>query len=125
MTSVNFALKCFPKINAWSFICHPRIFLSTSCTRSINCHRASITRIKSPAYCRMYPCLLVNSDGSTIKVRYEKPRKIIRLPVDVSTLTEEERLARLDQRKPKSKVVIEEELHELDMASKYSHLWKT
>ncbi|KAF2346635.1 Ribosomal protein L55 mitochondrial [Trinorchestia longiramus] len=111
------------KHNAWSAI-QPQRWLSTSAMRTINCHRASITRIKSPAYCRQSQVLLVNSDGSTINIRYEKPRKIIRLPLDLTTLTEEERLARLDQRKPKSKVVIEDELEDFSVTNKYSHLWK-
>lgn len=40
---------------------------------------------------RMYKCLIVNQDGSTYHIRHHFPHKIITLPLDPSTLSEEER----------------------------------
>ncbi|CAL4091682.1 unnamed protein product [Meganyctiphanes norvegica] len=97
---------------------------STTCKLEINCHRASIARIGRLTYTRMYPTTLVQSDGSSITIRYHEPRKIIKLPLDLTTLSEAERKKRLDARKPKTKVVIEEDIEDdFDLGS-YEHLWK-
>jgi large subunit ribosomal protein L55 len=62
---------------------------------------------------------VVNPDGSTFTIRYHEPRAIIKLPFDLSTLTEAERKAKLEKRKPKSKVRIEEEVDDKFSADKY------
>ena len=50
---------------------------------------------------------------------------LFQLPVDLSLLSEAERKLRLQQRKPKRKLVIEDDLEEDSFdASQYSHLWK-
>ena len=46
------------------------------------------------------------------------------LPLDLSTLSEAERLARLEKRKPKQKVKIEEDIEDDFDARKYVHLLK-
>lgn len=57
----------------------------------------------------MYPTAVILPDGSSINIRYEKPRRILKLPVDVSTLTEKEKerrkmlLTPQRQTKPKEK----------------------
>ncbi|XP_014663266.1 PREDICTED: 39S ribosomal protein L55, mitochondrial-like [Priapulus caudatus] len=89
-----------------------------------NSNRASITKIGRLTYARLYPTMLVNPDGSTVRIKYREPRKIIKLPLDLSTLTEEERRARIAKRKPKEKVVIEEEIDDNFTVDAYSHLWK-
>ncbi|XP_042885833.1 39S ribosomal protein L55, mitochondrial-like isoform X2 [Penaeus japonicus] len=97
---------------------------ATSAKTNINCHRASIARIGRLTYTRMYPVTIVQTDGSTINVRYHEPRKIIKLPLDLSTLSEAERRKRLEARKPKAKVVIEDDIEDdFDLGS-YQHLWK-
>lgn len=63
--------------------------------------------------------VIVNPDGSTYSIRYHEPRAIIKLPFDLSTLTEAERKAKLEKRKPKSKVKIEEEVDDKFNANKY------
>lgn len=68
--------------------------------------------------------MLALGDGSTISIRYDKPRKIIKLPLDLSTLSEEERQSRLLKRKPRTKVVLEEEIEGSGVLDKYAHLWK-
>lgn len=62
---------------------------------------------------------MVNPDGSTFTVRYHEPRAIIKLPFDLSKLTEAERKAKLEKRKPKSKVKIEDEVDDKFSANKY------
>ena len=41
-------------------------------------------------YPRMYPCIIVNQDGSSYHIEHEYPHHIITLPLDKSTLSEEE-----------------------------------
>ena len=40
---------------------------------------------------RMFKCLVVNQDGSTYHIYHHYPHKIITLPLDPLTLTEEEK----------------------------------
>lgn len=63
--------------------------------------------------------VLVNPDGSTYTIRYFEPRAIIALPFDLNTLTEAEKKARLDKRKPKRKIKIEAEVDDKFNANKY------
>lgn len=64
--------------------------------------------------------MLVQPDGSTITIEYAVPRKIIILPLNVATLSEQEKKLRLERLKPKSKIVIKEEYIEDDFdAFKY------
>ncbi|CAH1773718.1 unnamed protein product [Owenia fusiformis] len=90
-----------------------------------NSNRASVTRIHRYLYPRMYPTVLVQSDGSTITVRYKEPRKIIQLPLDLSKLTEAERVARVNRRKPKKKLIIDQEIDTSFDANKYLNLGKS
>ena len=55
---------------------------------------------------------MVYPNGSTSIIRYHEPRAVIQLPLDLSTLTEAERKERIERRKPKTKVVIEEEIED-------------
>lgn len=61
-------------------------------------------------YPRVYKVRLQQPDGSTYTIRYHEPRKLIRLPVDPSSLTEEEKKARMNRLKPEKKI----ETHEFD-----------
>ncbi|CAH4019598.1 unnamed protein product [Pieris brassicae] len=51
----------------------------------------------------MYPTKVVLPNGASINIRYNEPRKIIKLPLDLSLLSDEEKKIRLDRRKPKKK----------------------
>ncbi|XP_025108891.1 39S ribosomal protein L55, mitochondrial-like [Pomacea canaliculata] len=93
--------------------------------RRDNSNRTSICRTNRYSYVRQYPTMLVLPDGATVTIRYKEPRRIIKLPVDLSTLSESERRYRLQQRKPKQKIVIEEDSDDDDFdVDRYSHLWK-
>ncbi|XP_053954182.1 39S ribosomal protein L55, mitochondrial [Anastrepha ludens] len=87
--------------------------------RYISSATAAVTRLHRSVYCRRYPTVVVQPDGSTINIRYHEPRKIIKLPLDLSTLSEAERKARLEARKPRKKVKILEEVDDTFNAKKY------
>ncbi|XP_071444076.1 large ribosomal subunit protein mL55 [Hetaerina americana] len=90
------------------------------CIRRINCNSASITRPHRLIYARMYPTVLVLPDGSSVNIRYHEPRKIITLPIDLSSLSEEEMKQRLEKRKPKKKIKIEEDITDDFDVNKYA-----
>ena len=46
------------------------------------------------------------------------------MPLDLSTLNESEKQKRLEMRKPKRKLKIEEEIEDSFDSNSYSHLWK-
>ncbi|TMW46545.1 hypothetical protein DOY81_008376 [Sarcophaga bullata] len=87
--------------------------------RQISSASAAVTRLHRSIYARQYPTVVVLPDGSTINIRYGEPRKIIKLPLDLSTLSEAERKARLEARKPRKKVKILDEVEDNFNAKKY------
>lgn len=109
--------------------------------RYLNSKAASITRPHRPTYARLYPTLLVRPDGSTITIRYHEPRQIIKvkipffmdcffsynhrfhscfqLPPREDELSEAERKAREARRKPKQKVVFEDDIEDDFDSNKY------
>ncbi|VVC92858.1 unnamed protein product [Leptidea sinapis] len=89
------------------------------CTRDINNSVCSIAKIHREIYTRLYPTKVVLPNGASINIRYHEPRKIIKLPLDLSLLTEEEKKARLERRKPKRKVKITETIEDNYNAKKY------
>ncbi|CAG9860562.1 unnamed protein product [Phyllotreta striolata] len=87
--------------------------------RNLNSLSAGITKPHRNIYRRTYPTVLVNPDGSTINVRYQEPRKMIKLPLNIWTLSEAERKARLEDRKPKKKVKIVDDIEDSFDSKKY------
>ncbi|KAH8362285.1 hypothetical protein KR200_003171 [Drosophila serrata] len=47
--------------------------------RCLSSATAAVTRLHRSVYCRMYPTVVVQPDGSTINIRYHEPRKIIKV----------------------------------------------
>ncbi|KPI97968.1 39S ribosomal protein L55, mitochondrial [Papilio xuthus] len=92
---------------------------SFSINRFLNNNVASITKVHREVYARLYPTTVVLPDGASINIRYHEPRKIIKLPLDMSLLSEEERRIRLERRKPKRKVKITETIEDNFNAKKY------
>ncbi|KAK6188091.1 hypothetical protein SNE40_004349 [Patella caerulea] len=89
-----------------------------------NSNRTALCRTNRNLYLKTYPTQVVLPNGATIVIRYQEPRKMIKLPLDISTLSEADRKARLLKRKPKQKVVIEDEVEDDFDLKSYSHLWK-
>ncbi|KAJ8668577.1 hypothetical protein QAD02_010240 [Eretmocerus hayati] len=82
-------------------------------------HTTSITKRQKKVYVQMYPTVLQFPDGSTINIPYHEPVGKIQLPLDLNTLSEEEKKARLRKRIPKTKVVIQDEIEDDFDASRY------
>ncbi|XP_041646662.1 39S ribosomal protein L55, mitochondrial [Cheilinus undulatus] len=99
--------------------------LLRSQTPQLNSNRTSVVRCGRQKYERLYPVLLVRPDGSTIHIRYREPRRILLMPVNLATLSEEERLLRMKKRDVRKEVKQTSVHYEDDFAAeKYSHLWK-
>ncbi|XP_015607928.1 39S ribosomal protein L55, mitochondrial [Cephus cinctus] len=97
---------------------------SLNFSRNFNCWTAGITKIHRTTYERTYPTVLVNPDGSSIIIPYHEPRGIIKLPLDIFTLSEAERKARLERRKPKTRVKIDEDIEDDFDVTKYLNFKK-
>ncbi|KAM4791199.1 large ribosomal subunit protein mL55 isoform 1-T1 [Cyanocitta cristata] len=94
-----------------------------ACVRS-NSNRAAISHLHRQLYGRLYPVLLVNTDGSTVRLRYREPKRILMLPLDSSTLPEAERKARLRRHFPSKPKAKEEETFEGIDLDTYKKFWK-
>jgi len=93
-------------------------------TRWLSSASASITRVHRSNYLLTYKTLLVNHDGSTYTIRHHEPKQIIKLPLDVTTLSGEEARARIERRRPKTKIKIQEETLTTFSSQKYLNLMK-
>lgn len=49
--------------------------------RNVSSAMTNITKVHRLLYCRFYPTMLVQPDGSTITVRYHEPRQIIQVNI--------------------------------------------
>lgn len=85
---------------------------ATALRRNINCWTAAITKKHRTVYEQTYPTTLVFSDGSSIEIQYHEARKIIVLPLNLAELTEAQQKKRLEMRKPKTRVVITDEIED-------------
>ncbi|NXR80098.1 RM55 protein, partial [Pycnonotus jocosus] len=94
-----------------------------ACIRS-NSNRAAISHLHRKLYGRLYPVLLVNTDGSTVRLRYSEPKRILMMPLDSSTLPEAERKARLRRHFPSKRKAKEEETFEGIDLDTYKKFWK-
>ncbi|XP_064906369.1 large ribosomal subunit protein mL55 isoform X4 [Columba livia] len=89
-----------------------------------NSNRAAISHLHRQRYGRLYPVLLVKTNGSTVRLRYKEPKRILMLPLDSNTLPEEERRARLRRHFPsKPKAEPEETFEGIDLDT-YKKFWK-
>ncbi|XP_071953145.1 large ribosomal subunit protein mL55-like [Antedon mediterranea] len=90
----------------------------------MNSHRSSIAKTNRNVYARMYPTLIVNTDGSTYRIKYHEPKKILKLPMNIDMMHADERKARMQQYQPKAKKTVEEDIDDDFTEQKYKHLWK-
>ncbi|KAL0119875.1 hypothetical protein PUN28_007953 [Cardiocondyla obscurior] len=97
---------------------------TTGLRRNLNCWTTAITKKHRAIYERTYPTVLVFSNGSSIEIDYHEPRKIIILPLNLAELTEAEQKKRLEMRKPKTKVVITEEIEDSFDENRYLNFKK-
>ncbi|XP_054494094.1 large ribosomal subunit protein mL55 isoform X1 [Agelaius tricolor] len=95
----------------------------SACTRS-NSNRAAIGHLQRQRYGRLYPLLLVSTDGSTVRLRYGEPKRILMMPLDSNTLPEAERKARLRRQFPSKPKAKEEETFEGIDLDTYKKFWK-
>ena len=72
----------------------------------------------------LYPTVLQLPDGSTLNIQYHEPIEIIKLPLDLSTLSEAERKKKLERRIPKSKVKIVDDIDDDFDESRYLKIKK-
>jgi large subunit ribosomal protein L55 len=75
-------------------------------------------------YERTYPTQLIFPNGSSIEIDYHEPQRILILPLNLSELSPEEQKKRLRMRKPKSKIVITEEIEDNFDENRYLNLMK-
>ena len=68
-----------------------------------------ITKTQSSKYVARYPTTLVYSDGSTFQFRYNEPRQLIKLPLTLDELEENEKKRWLVRRRLKEVSVKEED----------------
>ncbi|NXX47068.1 RM55 protein, partial [Tricholaema leucomelas] len=102
----------------------PRLLPAITTSIRSNSNRASISHLHRQHYGRLYPVLLVKTDGSTVRLRYKEPKRILMLPLDSSTLPEAERKARLRRQFPsKPKAEAEETFEGIDLDT-YKKFWK-
>nr|XP_012328100.1 39S ribosomal protein L55, mitochondrial [Aotus nancymaae]XP_012328102.1 39S ribosomal protein L55, mitochondrial [Aotus nancymaae]XP_012328103.1 39S ribosomal protein L55, mitochondrial [Aotus nancymaae]XP_012328104.1 39S ribosomal protein L55, mitochondrial [Aotus nancymaae]XP_012328105.1 39S ribosomal protein L55, mitochondrial [Aotus nancymaae]XP_012328106.1 39S ribosomal protein L55, mitochondrial [Aotus nancymaae]XP_012328107.1 39S ribosomal protein L55, mitochondrial [Aotus nancymaa len=94
-------------------------------SRRADSSRASLARVRRQAYARLYPVLLVKQDGSTVHIRYREPRRMLAMPVDLDTLTPEERRARLRKREAQLQRTkeYEQELSDDFDVERYRQFW--
>ncbi|XP_068091269.1 large ribosomal subunit protein mL55 [Hyperolius riggenbachi] len=109
----------------------PRTLLPASCQLHtspplLNANRTCTGRSGRATYLRTYPVLLVQPDGSTITINYKEPRRVLTMPIDITTLSEQERKARQKLRdgakKDKAKKV--SETFTGDSLDQYKKFWK-
>ncbi|XP_034885821.1 39S ribosomal protein L55, mitochondrial isoform X1 [Mirounga leonina] len=94
-------------------------------SRQADSSRAWLTRVHRQAYARLYPVLLVKQDGSTVHIRYREPRRVLEMPVDLDTLSPEERRTRLRKRETQLQKKKEEkpELSDDFDEERYKRFW--
>jgi len=68
--------------------------------------------------------MMVLPNGATINVRYPEPRRLIKLPFDITSLSDAEQKLRMAKRQPKTEIRLEEELDVDFDASKYLSVTK-
>lgn len=95
---------------------HPVITFSS---RNLHLWPDTIVRKSKRLYNKTYPTTLQYPDGSTVTIQYHEQIGVIKLPLDLSTLSEAERKARLLKRIPKTKVKIQDEIEDDFDESRY------
>ena len=94
--------------------------------KCLNANRCVVTKTKRATFARQYPTRAVLPDGSTItgkiallyknviynlyiSVKYPEPRHLIRFPINLDEATEEQKKRIQLLRRPKQKLIVEED----------------
>jgi len=86
----------------------PKMF-TLAISRQLNANRCAVTKIKRAKATRMYPTTAVLPDGSTVTVKYPVPIQLIRFPIVMETASEEEKKKIALLRRPKQKLVVQDD----------------
>uniref|UniRef100_A0A7E4ZZ10 39S ribosomal protein L55, mitochondrial n=1 Tax=Panagrellus redivivus TaxID=6233 RepID=A0A7E4ZZ10_PANRE len=107
-------------------ICVPSTFSATFSTSSaaLNAYRASLGKLARSKYIKQYQTLIMRPDGSTIYARTKEPRHFVQLPLNLSSLSEDERRQRLAARKPKAKAIKQEVIDDNFDLESYATMFK-
>uniref|UniRef100_T1J5Q4 39S ribosomal protein L55, mitochondrial n=1 Tax=Strigamia maritima TaxID=126957 RepID=T1J5Q4_STRMM len=89
-----------------------------------NSNKSSVVKIGRNVFTRMYPTVLVYPNGATIKIRYHEPRKLIKLPFDLNSISASEQMIRLKKKKPKEKIIVEDDIEDAIDFHKYLKISK-
>ncbi|XP_046915166.2 mitochondrial ribosomal protein L55 [Dermatophagoides farinae] len=80
--------------------------------RELHANRASVCRLKRDpnAYQRLFPLRIVHKDGSTVLIRHQVPRELIKLPLKLEDCqTEREKMEWRSRRKQKEVIKIKKD----------------
>uniref|UniRef100_A0A0N4ZNS7 39S ribosomal protein L55, mitochondrial n=1 Tax=Parastrongyloides trichosuri TaxID=131310 RepID=A0A0N4ZNS7_PARTI len=89
-----------------------------------NCHRASITNVGRKKYVKEYVAEVMKADGSIVYGRFKEPYHLVQLPLDLNSLSEDERRQILAARKPKAKKIEEDVIDDTFDSEEYEKIWK-
>ncbi|GAA48505.1 39S ribosomal protein L55 mitochondrial [Clonorchis sinensis] len=89
-----------------------------------NANRAVVTHIKRKTYARTYPVTVALPNGASIRIRYEEPRYLLQVPLDLDECSPEERQRRLLRRTPRARLALQEEIEDTFDRSAYEFLLK-
>ena len=81
------------------------------------------TTQKRSTFPRMYRTLLVRPDGSTVTIRYKEPVKMIKMPIDVTVLSDAERTKLWLSRQEKVVDSFDDDIQDDFKVNEYKHLW--
>jgi large subunit ribosomal protein L55 len=76
------------------------------------CYRAAFTRIKRPAFSRLYPAVIVKPDGSSINIKHNEPVAMIQMPFVLDSLSEADKKRRLMKRQMSTKKDTQKQVEE-------------
>lgn len=55
----------------------PSLLPAFAASVRLNSNRAAVSHLRRQLYGRLYPILLVKTDGSTVRLRYKEPKRIL------------------------------------------------
>lgn len=90
---------------------------------NLNAYRASLGKIRRRKYIKEYETMIMYADGSIAPARTKEPRHFIQFPINLSSLSEDDRRQRLAARKPKAKKIKQETIDDNFDLSQYTSMF--